>query len=236
MSVRAYILNEAERVVTGDRNNAYGDPRQDFQRTAAMWTALLDQKLGDNKIEPHEVAMMMAALKLSRLAWSPGKTDSWLDLAGYAACGAECVDEVQHFVRTMRGMSVSMVYRERVIEPEAFSEEYDEWAKTFSGDVVVSPAHDDTVLTVEEVGRIFDLPAEAFDAAPPAPGRPAHVGDIIVNAQRRRFEVLQIVGVDDAWARECGGRGMTPIGLSSTTEWRHENFGGPGEPVTGFEL
>jgi len=31
----------------------------------------------------------MALLKLSRIAWQPNKTDSWIDLAGYAACGWE---------------------------------------------------------------------------------------------------------------------------------------------------
>lgn len=29
-------------------------------------------------------------VKLSRLMWTPAKRDSWVDIAGYAACGLEC--------------------------------------------------------------------------------------------------------------------------------------------------
>lgn len=82
---RADMLREAEQLVDGDRNNQYGDPRQDFQRTAAMWSAYLGVE-----IAPHDVAALMAMLKISRIRWSPGKRDSWVDLAGYAACGWHC--------------------------------------------------------------------------------------------------------------------------------------------------
>lgn len=85
MSARRDILMEAADLVDGDRNAQYGDPRQDFQRTATMWSAYLGAQ-----IAPHDVAAMMAMLKLSRIRWSPGKRDSWADLAGYAACGWDC--------------------------------------------------------------------------------------------------------------------------------------------------
>lgn len=84
LSPRADLLREAEGLVDGDRNAQYGDPNQDFKRTADMWTAYLD---GKTELEPHDVAAMMALLKISRLRWSPEKRDSWADLAGYAACG-----------------------------------------------------------------------------------------------------------------------------------------------------
>ena len=82
---RADMLREASLLVNGDRNAQYGDPRQDFQRTATMWSAYLGAK-----VEPHDVAAMMAILKVSRIRWSPQKRDSWVDLAGYAACGWDC--------------------------------------------------------------------------------------------------------------------------------------------------
>lgn len=88
MTARRDLLDEAADLVDGDRNNQYGDPRQDFQRTAAMWAAYLGVP-----IEPHDVAAMMSLLKLSRIHWSPGKRDSWVDLAGYAACGWDCARE-----------------------------------------------------------------------------------------------------------------------------------------------
>jgi hypothetical protein len=86
-SVRRGMLEEAAELVDGDRNASYGDPRQDFSRTASLWTVYLE---GRTVIEPHDVAAMMALLKLSRIRWAPGKRDSWVDLAGYAACGWDC--------------------------------------------------------------------------------------------------------------------------------------------------
>jgi len=40
-------------------------------------------------LKPHDVALMMALLKIARLKGNPIHGDSWVDLAGYAACGAE---------------------------------------------------------------------------------------------------------------------------------------------------
>jgi hypothetical protein len=85
MNARAEVLTMAESLVNGDRNAQYGDPRQDFRRTADMWSAYLGVP-----IAMHDVAAMMALLKVSRIRWSPGKLDSWVDLAGYAACGWDC--------------------------------------------------------------------------------------------------------------------------------------------------
>lgn len=82
---RATVLLGAEELVNGDRNVQYGDPRADFRRTADMWAAYLGAD-----VQPHDVAAMMALLKVSRIRWSPGKLDSWMDLAGYAACGWDC--------------------------------------------------------------------------------------------------------------------------------------------------
>jgi len=36
--------------------------------------------------------MAMAAIKLARLVETPDHQDSWIDLAGYAAIGSECID------------------------------------------------------------------------------------------------------------------------------------------------
>lgn len=80
------ILEEALNITKGDRNAQYGDPQQDFKRTAAFWTEIFGVK-----VEPHQVALAMAALKISRACWSPDKRDHWLDLAGYARCGYLCI-------------------------------------------------------------------------------------------------------------------------------------------------
>ena len=90
LSPRASILHEAEELICGDRNNSYGPPTQDFSRTAGVLNAL-GYRSPSGDIRPHDVAIFVAAVKLSRLMWSAGKRDNWTDLAGYAACGHECV-------------------------------------------------------------------------------------------------------------------------------------------------
>ena len=98
-SSRTALLLDADAAITGDRNNQYGPPSQDFQRTAEALTALgfrVRSVSGAPEyvpLEAHHVAIIMGALKLSRLMWSPANRDSWVDLAGYAACGYECVVE-----------------------------------------------------------------------------------------------------------------------------------------------
>jgi hypothetical protein len=101
LSEREILLRKAAECVLQDRNNTYGPPTQDFQRIAEMWnTLLLDstkQYEESEKFKPHHVAIAMIALKLSRLTWAPGHFDSWVDIAGYAACGWECaVEEGKH--------------------------------------------------------------------------------------------------------------------------------------------
>lgn len=84
MPERSRLLYEAEQIITGDRNAQYGEPHQDFARTAEMWSAYFGIP-----IEAHQVAGAMILLKISRTVWSPDKYDHWLDIAGYAACGYE---------------------------------------------------------------------------------------------------------------------------------------------------
>lgn len=95
-SVRRGLLEQAIELVDGDRNRDYGAPGGDFACTADLWQVYLDRcvtKRGALIIEPHDVAMMMILLKTSRIAWAPGKEDSWADVAGYTGCGWECVVE-----------------------------------------------------------------------------------------------------------------------------------------------
>jgi len=90
---RTEVLQEADNLVNGDRNVDYGDPIDDFRKTAKMWDIYL-KSVYENRsyLLPHDVAALMSMLKLSRIAWSPEHRDNWVDLAGYAACGWDCVD------------------------------------------------------------------------------------------------------------------------------------------------
>jgi uncharacterized HAD superfamily protein len=92
-TLRGDLLRESLALIDGDRNATYGDPHQDFQRTAEMLTVLKRHKLlPDARFEAHEVAEIMNLVKLSRLQWSPGKRDHWADIAGYAGCGHEAYE------------------------------------------------------------------------------------------------------------------------------------------------
>lgn len=78
------ILDEAKRLTSSDRQNAYGPPNQDFARTAGMWSAFLQ-----HPVTPQDVACMMIMLKCSRQTHQQ-KRDNWVDMAGYARCGQIC--------------------------------------------------------------------------------------------------------------------------------------------------
>ena len=83
---RKRVLSEAERCVCGKREQDYGTPEDSFDMIGKLWTVYLDYA---TKIDAHDVAAMMALLKIARIAKSPDHMDSWVDLAGYASCGGE---------------------------------------------------------------------------------------------------------------------------------------------------
>lgn len=90
---RADILHAAEKCVCGQRETDYGTPEDNFKTIAELWEAYLNKACtrGTNVcVEAKDVAAMMALMKIARIAAGGGKADSWIDLAGYAACGAEC--------------------------------------------------------------------------------------------------------------------------------------------------
>lgn len=78
------VAIEAHGLVYGKRQGDYGHPREDFTRTAILWTGLLQHKLADGEfITPEDYARCMVAVKLSRDVHSP-KRDNRVDMAGYA--------------------------------------------------------------------------------------------------------------------------------------------------------
>lgn len=89
------ILQEAHRLTHGDRNESYGHPLDDYTKTAALFTAILDGAgllMPGAQVPPEVCALCMCAVKMSRLLHAP-KRDSAVDLAGYAWVYQEIVDE-----------------------------------------------------------------------------------------------------------------------------------------------
>jgi predicted glycosyltransferase involved in capsule biosynthesis len=76
--------------VTNNRSGDYGDVYTNHERIAVLWTVIFGRE-----VKAHQVAMAMAAVKLARLVETPDHQDSWIDLAGYAAIGSECIDGEQ---------------------------------------------------------------------------------------------------------------------------------------------
>lgn len=89
---RAIITLDHARAAIVDRQSSYGSPVSSFERTAAIWQAVLGPKMGpEHTISAADVVLMMAGLKLARLVETPDHLDSATDLAGYASLIQEVV-------------------------------------------------------------------------------------------------------------------------------------------------
>lgn len=82
---REVCLDEATRIISGDRDTQYGGPEDNFLRIAKIWSVILGIE-----ITTEDVAMMMVGVKVARYANKSGfQPDTWIDVAGYGACGYE---------------------------------------------------------------------------------------------------------------------------------------------------
>lgn len=72
------VLQEANRLVYGDRAAKHGDFRSNFQTTAALfnaWTGI--------EITPKQVAQLLICVKQARYKDNPEHRDNLVDLSGY---------------------------------------------------------------------------------------------------------------------------------------------------------
>jgi len=82
------VLAEAIRITDGARQADYGHPRDDFARTALMWTGILGGKLREGaEVAAGDVPLCMIAVKLARQSHRH-KRDNLVDIAGYARTAA----------------------------------------------------------------------------------------------------------------------------------------------------
>lgn len=90
---RESILQTAQKCVCGSREEDYGSPEDNFKTIASLWEVYLKTKcIGGNSdvsISPEDVATMMILVKIARISSGHAKSDNWIDIAGYAACGGE---------------------------------------------------------------------------------------------------------------------------------------------------
>ena len=78
------ILSEATRLVGTDRQKDYGDKVEKHNNIAKLWSAYLDVK-----IEAHDVAIMMALLKVARTKLGAVSRDTYVDMSAYSAIAGE---------------------------------------------------------------------------------------------------------------------------------------------------
>ena len=83
------ILDDAARIITGDREKTYGDPGKNLRCIANLWEMYLDGRglISENSdsLRPEDVANMMILLKVARLINDKKHRDSMVDICGYAA-------------------------------------------------------------------------------------------------------------------------------------------------------
>ena len=84
---REEVLNAASQRVAA-KPEEYGAPENVFSLIADLWSDYLSTKNGALELMPADVANMMILLKIARNTQG-NKEDTWVDIAGYAACGAE---------------------------------------------------------------------------------------------------------------------------------------------------
>lgn len=82
------ILQEAQRLVYGDRRSDYGHPADDYGRVAKIWSIILKRE-----VSAEQAALCMIGVKLSRLC-NEIKRDSLVDVAGYAEV-VNCIVEAK---------------------------------------------------------------------------------------------------------------------------------------------
>ena len=71
------VLEEAQRLISYDRNLTYDHPLDNFERIARIWSVVLGIE-----VTPEQVGLCMVGVKLAREAYLP-KRDNLVDGAGY---------------------------------------------------------------------------------------------------------------------------------------------------------
>ena len=86
--MRSEVLETAARYVTADRQATHGRPEDTFRAIAMLWEAYLGVSVTES-----DVCNLMVLLKVARSQQNPAHMDNFVDMAGYAACGAELAEE-----------------------------------------------------------------------------------------------------------------------------------------------
>ena len=89
LSVAESVLLDASSAVR-DRNKEHGHTQRSFGMIADMWSVYINHSFtirGEVRLKPHDVAQMMAMVKLARTVYGYS-IDNFIDGAGYTALAA----------------------------------------------------------------------------------------------------------------------------------------------------
>jgi hypothetical protein len=91
----AEVLTKAHELITGDRQNAYSHPLDDYSRTVSIFNALK----GEDLLTAEDGILFMLCVKLSRLMHEIDNgmnlPDNTVDAAGYLGCLAMARERVR---------------------------------------------------------------------------------------------------------------------------------------------
>ena len=82
------FLNTASILVSDDRHATHGDKTLNHVNIAKLWSAYKDVEF-----TAHDVAVMMALLKVARTKFGQPTSDTYVDAAAYMAIAGECKHE-----------------------------------------------------------------------------------------------------------------------------------------------
>lgn len=89
------ILEEAQRIIHGARNVAYGHPRDNFAAIAALWNGYLTAMGERKEFSPQDVANLMILMKVGRVCNDNWHRDSYTDIAGYAGTAERMQEPIE---------------------------------------------------------------------------------------------------------------------------------------------
>ncbi len=79
-----HFLNQAQALVEGQRHKDYGDKVDNHINIAKLWSAYKDVE-----ITAHDVAIMMALLKIARTKLGSVSMDTYIDMSAYSSIAGE---------------------------------------------------------------------------------------------------------------------------------------------------
>jgi len=92
----AAIAQKASELIGGQRNRQHGAKRRNFENIATLWQAWLDilatkQSKPSTTLSSHDIGIMMVLMKAARTQTGQTNLDDYIDMAGYAACAGEII-------------------------------------------------------------------------------------------------------------------------------------------------